>query len=154
MCSKTFWPQYRSSIHCSEWGCASKFQRPLHIFPLKYNAPSQLSNFHFRLRWIIKHFLLLFLNLPCKQLLRHLKLLGGYWRSLSLIFVMWFINNESGIKDHHLVYRQSPPKEPGRTLWIWLDVCSLNKAFQKSWCGDGRSTLFNILPKAANCTAS
>lgn len=72
-----------------------------------------------------------FCHLSMQKLLMNLRLLLGYLKTFSLISVMWFINNESGITDQHLVYRPPPPpKEPGRTLWIWLDVFSPNKRFR------------------------
>lgn len=71
----------------------------------------------------------------CKKLLMNLKLLLGYWKSLSLIFVMWFINNERGIRNHHLVYRQPPPRAWNNTVDLIAHI-QPKQAFQESSYGD------------------
>ena len=56
----------------------------------------------------------------------------GSWKSHSLIFVMWLINNERGIKDHHLVYRQSPPKGAWKNTVDLTGRKQPEEAFQES----------------------
>lgn len=62
---------------------------------------------------------------------------------------MWFINNERDIKDHYLVYRQPPRKEPGIILWIWLNEFSLKKQL-----GSYASTLFFLIIKWVNISSN
>lgn len=88
---------------------------------------------------------------PLRTLLMSLELLAGHSKSLSLISVMWFINNETGIKDHHLVYWQSPLKESGITPWISLDPGRLGR--WEFWCGYRTHRLNYFLTiKLVNCT--
>ena len=93
------------------------FGGPFRFLHLAITHPLNFKTFTLGYGKIINHFLLL-LPSVMEKLLMNLKLLLGYWKSLSLIFVVRFINNERGIKDHHLVYRQPPPREPGITPWF------------------------------------
>lgn len=106
---------------------------------------------------MVKHhpFPFTFTICQCKKLLMNLKLLLDYLKSLSLIFVMWLINNKRGIKDHHLVYRQPPPKEPG----IGITPGNLTRHGQPEsmsgalmW-GGSTHLIFFLTTKLVNCTS-
>lgn len=136
---------HRSRAMLLDFSDSSRFFHHHVIQPLNFKAPT--SDYG-------KAPTISFTSAICqlRKLLMSLRLLPGHSKSLSLIFVMWFINNETGIKDHHLVYWQSPPKESGITPWISLDPGRLG--LWEFWCGDRTHRLNNyfLTITLVNCT--